>query len=64
VNVSANGSSPCPPLESSWQRSERACAARQRGDVYYELNETPARPPSASQASDAANLSGGFTLHL
>jgi hypothetical protein len=62
VSVSAAGAAPAPVLESSWQRSERECAARHRGDVYFELNEP--RPATPSSLDDAKNLGAGFTLHL
>jgi hypothetical protein len=59
---SAGSTGSTPALDTSWQRSERECAARQRGDVYFELNEP--RPATPSRPSDAENLATGFTLHL
>jgi len=51
-----------PELQTSWTRSEAACAAKHRGDVYYELTHPPAKTPYT--ADDTKSLGARFTLYL
>jgi hypothetical protein len=69
--IGGMGGTTAPQLQTSWNRAEAACAARHRGDQYYELThpQTPATPPAdAKQPTDASQpaepLAPGFTLQL
>ena len=64
------GSTP-PPLQTSWTRAERACAAHHHGDTYYDLlaDSSPNPTSSAGSAIESdptatTGLQPGFTLHL
>jgi hypothetical protein len=67
MSVGAVGGSPPPPLQTSWTRAERACAAHHRGDTYYDLLADSSEPATGS-ASDTVGatspLQPGFTLNL
>jgi hypothetical protein len=74
MNVGAPSGTSAPQLQTSWTRAEAACAARHRGDAYYDLTHpqpkadatTPTAPTGPEQADDPAtqHLAPGFTLHL
>jgi hypothetical protein len=66
MSVGAVGGSPPPPLQTSWTRAERACAAHHRGDTYYDLlaDTSKAATASASDPGSTPGLQPGFTLHL
>ena len=51
MRIGAGGGSPIPQLQTSWTRAEAACAARHKGDAYYEL--TAPQPTSDATAATA-----------
>jgi len=77
VSIGCVGSGAAPQLQTAWTRAEAACAARHRGDAYYELL-APAPPapadvanvpgpsgaPGASNAPATGALAPGFTLYM
>ena len=72
MNVGAAGGTSAPQLQTSLTRAEAACAARHRGDVYYELTHPQPKPDAATKATPTSAgadpssepLAPGFTLHL
>jgi hypothetical protein len=64
MSVGAVGGTSVPQLQTSWTRAEAACAARHRGDVYFELTHSQAAADPAPDATDTEPLAPGFTLHL
>jgi len=62
MRIGAGGGSLVPQLQTSWTRAEAACAARHKGDAYYELTApqpasvtTPTSDRTSAPTSDQAS---------